>query len=100
MFLSPHDICRWEAIRTKQELESKTGSNPRHLLNLCQAPSFSSQPKLPGHRNMPPDHHLASLATQTTGGVRRSLSVLHVRNRELARREPAERKAVTSLFMH
>jgi len=49
-------------------------------LNQHQAPSSFSQPKLPDHRNIAPDHHLATLATQTKGNVRLSLSGLHVRN--------------------
>jgi hypothetical protein len=49
-------------------------------LNQHQAPSSFSQPKLPDHRNIPPDHHLATLATQTKADVRLSLLGLQVRN--------------------
>jgi hypothetical protein len=49
-------------------------------LNQHQAPSSSSQPKLPDHRNIPLDRCLATLATQTKGGVRLSLPGLHVCN--------------------
>jgi hypothetical protein len=49
-------------------------------LNQGQAPSSSSQPKLLDYRNIPLDRHLATLATQTKGGVRLSLPGLHVCN--------------------
>jgi hypothetical protein len=62
---------------------NKKGDQLSYILNQHQAPSSSSQPKLPDHRNIPPDRHLATLATQTKGGVRLSLPGLHVRNRVL-----------------
>jgi hypothetical protein len=59
---------------------NKKGDHLSYILNQHQAPSSSSQPKLPDRRNIPPGYHLAILATQTKGGARLSLLGLHIRN--------------------
>jgi hypothetical protein len=89
-------IRRWEVVGIRQNIERRTREAISYVtMNQYLAPSSSSQPKLPDHRNIPPDRHLATLAAQTKGGVRLSLLGLHVRSWALDRREPAREKAVT-----
>jgi hypothetical protein len=84
-------IRQWEVVEPGRISKARQGARKAisyrtqsvTSLNQHQAPSFSSQPKPPDHRNIPPDRHLATLATQTKGGVRLSLPGLHARNRVL-----------------
>ena len=63
---------RWEVVWIKQNIESKTREQERRSVIVhnpwhrwINTKLLHPSPKLPDHRNIAPDHHLATLATQT-----------------------------------